>query len=223
MGWYLAPSLIALRAETNKRWPNRDHRSDGSIGDASHSARISDHNPDWDDGGVVRATDTDIDGIDVGLFLRSTIGDQRVQYVIHNRRIYSRTWGFTSRVYIGSNPHTAHIHVSLRHTDAAEKDVSAWFSNVPPVTLPAVDLSNMRRAFRTLDTDTVRPGVKRVQRALNARLDAVTPIDGRAGYHTRALYRAWQRSLGYKGTNANGVPGLTSLTKLGAGRFRVIP
>ena len=38
---------------------------------------------------------------------------------------------------------------------------------------------------------------------------------------TIAAYAKYQKSLGYTGLDANGLPGKTSLTKLGAGRFTV--
>lgn len=126
MTYYLAHSLVRLRDEVNARWPNRDKTSDGWIGDTSHQARKSDHNPDWDAGGVVRAIDIDIDGIDVDLLLRSVIGDHRVWYVIFNRKIYSRTYGFVARDYNGSNPHEKHVHVSISHSKDAETDTTRW-------------------------------------------------------------------------------------------------
>ena len=55
MAWRLARSLETLRAQINALSPNRSKASDGTIGDAAHSARTSDHNPDG--GGVVRALD----------------------------------------------------------------------------------------------------------------------------------------------------------------------
>ncbi|YAL83069.1 peptidoglycan-binding protein [Dermacoccaceae bacterium W4C1] len=45
--------------------------------------------------------------------------------------------------------------------------------------------------------------------------------DGHFGTATVTAYAAYQRSLGYTGLDANGLPGRTSLTKLGAGRFTV--
>jgi len=135
--YYLAPSLVALRNEINARWPNRDKASDGWIGDASHAARKSDHNPDWDAGGVVRAIDADRDGINVAELLAATVRDHRVAYVIWDRRIASATEDGTPwdwEPYDGTNPHTQHVHISIRHTRAAETDASAWFTQEDSVT-----------------------------------------------------------------------------------------
>lgn len=63
-------------------------------------------------------------------------------------------------------------------------------------------------------------GVKEIQRALRARGYGTT-VDGWFGTGTRADYAAWQRHLGYEGLGANGIPGPTSLTKLGNNRFEV--
>ncbi|WP_020385876.1 hypothetical protein [Kribbella catacumbae] len=128
--WYLAASLVALRTEINRRWPDRDKASDGALGDASHAARPSDHNPDWDAGGVVRAIDVDKDGIDVQELLDAVVRDPRVAYVIWNRRIASATddgqpWDWEP--YNGTNPHDKHVHISIKHTKAAETDTTRWF------------------------------------------------------------------------------------------------
>ena len=118
MAYYLAPSLVDLRSECNTRWPDRDKGSDGWIGDPSHQARVSDHNPDYSAGGIVRAIDVDKDGISVEDFLNAVIYDNRTSYCIYNGRI----WGGTRwRKYEGSNPHTKHVHVSIKHTTAAAK------------------------------------------------------------------------------------------------------
>jgi peptidoglycan hydrolase-like protein with peptidoglycan-binding domain len=63
--------------------------------------------------------------------------------------------------------------------------------------------------------------VKRVQRALSAE-GIRTPADGNYGEGTTASYRAWQHRLGYRGMDANGLPGITSLRRLGKGRFTVV-
>ena len=132
MSYFLAASLVKLRNEVNALWPNRSKVSDGWIGDAAHSARKSDHNPDWSAPGrrrgVVRALDITTRGIDVDRLLRHTTNDSRVAYVIYNRRIYTHSRGWYA--YTGSNPHTSHVHVSIAHTSTAENDTKTWISSV---------------------------------------------------------------------------------------------
>ncbi|GAA2143076.1 peptidoglycan-binding domain-containing protein [Actinomadura napierensis] len=95
--------------------------------------------------------------------------------------------------------------------------------------LPAVDMEatvlaaqiDPRRADDTL-TPGAKDSVLAVERALQARdlLDARW-VDGYFGTETISAYAAYQRSLGYTGLAANGLPGTTSLTKLGQNRFTV--
>lgn len=55
-----------------------------------------------------------------------------------------------------------------------------------------------------------------VEQALQAKgLLAAAQSDGHYGTSTLNAYAAWQRSLGYSGLDANGVPGRSSLTQLG--------
>ncbi|GAA3123286.1 hypothetical protein GCM10010521_07890 [Streptomyces rameus] len=59
--------------------------------------------------------------------------------------------------------------------------------------------------------------VKALQRALIAAGFSVP--DGATGFfgtQTRSAYAAWQRSIGFEGPDADGFPGCSSLTKLGA-------
>lgn len=111
----LAPVLVRGRADINARWPQRDRRSDGWIGDRAHQRQgsKSDHNPD--PRGIVHALDIDADGIDTALLVAALCAHPSTQYVIYNRKIYSRSYGFRPRAYIGSNPHTSHIHWSIQH------------------------------------------------------------------------------------------------------------
>ncbi|SPL93343.1 unnamed protein product [[Actinomadura] parvosata subsp. kistnae] len=73
---------------------------------------------------------------------------------------------------------------------------------------------------------TLTPGAKDsvllVEQALRDRslLDAKW-VDGYFGTTTVAAYAKYQKSLGLTGLDANGLPGKASLTKLGAGRFKV--
>jgi hypothetical protein len=173
MSYYLAPSLVKLRDEVNARWPNRDKASDGWIGDPSHSSRASDHNPDWNAGGVVRALDVDKDGIDVDAVLAEVIGDPRVWYVIWDSHIYSRTYNWTKRAYSGSNPHDKHFHVSLVHSRDSENDTSEWLAKPTYTRGPEVDrsLTLLRRALRKV----IHPERQR-GRAIKAALDSLRSI-----------------------------------------------
>lgn len=137
--WRNCKASVALVEEINVRWPGRDKTSDGTIGDAAHAARTSDHNP-WvvivENGremGIVRARDIDHDGIDAAWlaeYLRQlgAKGDARLAgggYVIYNRRITNpdfKSW----RTYTGSNPHTAHVHVSFSTNRAGYDSTASW-------------------------------------------------------------------------------------------------
>ena len=131
----LSKGAAKLREQMNTRFPKRDTRSDGWLGDRRHAARVSDHNPDRN--GVVHAIDIDAD------FGRSSAGSagvlaeqlreygrsgkkgsDRLKYVIYNRRICSPREDWAWRPYHGANPHTGHIHVSV--TEAADTDGSMW-------------------------------------------------------------------------------------------------
>ena len=118
----LSKAAEQLRKEVNLKYPKRDKRSDGWIGDSAHSKRKSDHNPDKD--GWVRAIDIDADlnkSNKESWLLAERIKDiatkdNRISYIIHQGRIVSRKSKWTWRVYKGSNPHVSHIHVSFNPT-----------------------------------------------------------------------------------------------------------
>ncbi|MFB9723444.1 peptidoglycan-binding domain-containing protein [Planobispora longispora] len=78
-----------------------------------------------------------------------------------------------------------------------------------------------RRSDETL-TPGAEASVLLVEQALRDRrlLDAKW-VDGYFGSTTVTAYAKFQKSLGYTRSAANGLPGKASLTKLGAGRFRV--
>jgi len=117
----LSKAAEQLRSEINVKYPKRDKRSDGWIGDTAHNARKSDHNPDKQ--GWVRAIDIDSDlaksSSKESWLLAEQIktialkGDKRISYVIHQHRIASPLKNWAWRVYKGSNPHVSHIHISF--------------------------------------------------------------------------------------------------------------
>jgi len=147
--WVLIDCLIALRNEFNSLNPNRDKGADGSIGDSAHTSS-SDHTPD-EDSDVLRDHDADskneVHAIDIdstgpwpkpfGTIISELVAREKAEYesadivgrlqnVIYNRRIASRSWGWTWRDYTGTDPHTNHAHISGRYTTAQENDTRSW-------------------------------------------------------------------------------------------------
>lgn len=123
-GYYLAPSLVVLRAEIDTRWPHRDRTSDGWIGDTAHQARPSDHNPN--SRGSVNAIDVDEDGLDFATVFARIRRHPSARYVIYERRLYHRLRGWRPEPYSGTNPHDKHFHVSIDQTREAEQDRRPW-------------------------------------------------------------------------------------------------
>lgn len=87
---------------------------------------------------------------------------------------------------------------------------------------PVVDLSNLIAASKAdpkakQGHTTHAADVKVVEAALKAEklLASTYASDGSFGTTTVTAYAAWQRKCGYKGADANGIPGSASLTKLG--------
>lgn len=129
--WRLAPCLVALVDETDELYPARTRTADGSIGDPAHQDRVSDHNPD--DSGDVLAVDITDDkpaGCDVQRLMDHLVAtrDDRVKYLIHQRVVVNcNDW--KPRRYTGDNPHTYHLHISVR--DTAKQDTSQWWPPQP--------------------------------------------------------------------------------------------
>lgn len=126
MSWQLSLAGFTLREQINRAFPNRDRRSDGTIGDSSHSARKSDHNPDAK--GWVRAIDIDANLSDdpkAAYVLANQLRvlarrDRRLSYIIFNRRMASRRTLWRWVRYRGINGHEKHIHCSF--TKKGDKD-----------------------------------------------------------------------------------------------------
>lgn len=121
----LVAAGVKLRKQVDRRWPKRDRRSDGWIGDRAHQARKSDHNPDSK--GFVHALDIDADldkndpkaaqrlANELVAYAKSgKPGADRIKYVVFNDRIASGTYKNTFWDWRGSGyGHMHHIHVSF--------------------------------------------------------------------------------------------------------------
>ena len=164
--YHLCDAGVTLRSQIDKRWPKRDKASDGWIGDASHQAAVSDHNPDYSAGGVVRAIDVDSNLGEKGAMDtlarqlaacgRDRRDNDRLSYIIWDHRIATNTYGWVWKPYSGVDPHTNHMHVSF--TDRGD-DRGGEF-DLPVFTAPA------RHRLRNLIT-RLRKRITNARRRLN--------------------------------------------------------
>jgi hypothetical protein len=133
----LANSLDKLRSQINTKYPNRDKKSDGWIGDAKHKSRSSDHNAWFNDkrgSGIVSALDIDKDltptvKVDVIVNALFASKDKRIKYIIFNLRITERNkQGVIYKwiPYHGKNSHKEHAHVSVKSDANLFDDASNW-------------------------------------------------------------------------------------------------
>lgn len=96
------------------------------MGDPAHQGRKSDHN----DGLAIDLTHDPGSGFDAGRLAEalrrqmSGAPQGRITYIIWNRQIASikRAWAW--RPYTGSNPHTSHVHISIKAT--ARNETRPW-------------------------------------------------------------------------------------------------
>jgi hypothetical protein len=146
-GPVLVACLVALRAEFDAQYPGRDKGADGWIGDAAHQQESSDHNPD--ETGRTPFEDDDkineVHALDIDKDLRAAGGaaalnadverirlahqtgrDDRLQNIIWQGRIASRSWGWDWHTYTGASKHFDHAHFSARYVTATENDTSPW-------------------------------------------------------------------------------------------------
>lgn len=144
----IAKSLDVLRSQLNTMYPNRSKTSDGWIGDTSHAAGQSDHNPN--SSGVVTALDITHDpvhGLDARKIAEALVAsrDPRIKYVISNREINSSTvspWQW--RTFTGSNPHTQHLHLSVVSDANLYDSTTTWSLSGAP---KAVSVAKMYRSL----------------------------------------------------------------------------
>lgn len=96
------------------------------MGDPAHQSRVSDHNL----GNAIDVTHSPGSGLSAAWLAEilrrqmSTTPTGRITYIIWNRRIASPTGGWRWRPYSGPNPHTTHVHVSIKAS--ARGEVRPW-------------------------------------------------------------------------------------------------
>jgi len=206
MNWRVAKSLDQLLNEINTFAPNRSKASDGSIGDAAHASRASDHNPYIKLGGVgiVRARDFTHDparGFDSYAFARSLAksGDPRIRYIISNGQIFTPTVSSSWRTYSGSNPHDHHAHVSVSESASLFDSTTNWQWEAGMKAMPGD-----RPVVPQITDPVLRQGakgedVRRLQTLLGIK------VDGDFGPATKKAVAAFQAA---RGLAADGIVGL---------------
>jgi len=221
MAWRNANASVSLVNAVNARWPGRSKASDGTIGDAAHASRSSDHNPWVKVGGVgvVRARDITGAGIDPSwlaeqLRLAGRAGDSRLTgggYVIYNHRITTPDFSGWKR-YTGSNPHTKHVHVSFSQNRAGFDRTDGWaFLGGGPVSAGGA----VGSAKPAANAD-----VKWIQDRLNYWGFNAGTADGINGPKTKAAVVAFQKA---KGLGADGIVGPKTRAALSANKPAAAP
>lgn len=206
--WKVAESLDRLLAQLNAIAPNRSKVSDGSIGDAAHAARTSDHDP-WlvlSGQPLVSARDFTNDpagGLNCAKLRDALVRarDSRVKYLIFNDQIISGSAGpapWTARSYAyagpGRNRHEHHLHLSVV-ADERCRDASPWM--LPGLAGGAATPAPTSGAV--LRKGDSGPEVLRLQTILTTRYPAYahwSPLTDFFGDQTDAAVREFQRRSG---------------------------
>lgn len=194
VAWYVAKSIRGALAQANTRWPSRSKSADGTIGDASHSSRTSDHNPASN--GCVHAFDLTHDpahGVDtyklwdsLRLRAKSVASFARiVKYLISNDRFASAATAWEWEPYANHtsmganrNRHTHHGHCSINYSYEAENWAGSWWTQEEEDVLTAVSreefdelVAKVSRILDVVEETVVVEGAKK-------RVDGIKLIKG---------------------------------------------
>jgi hypothetical protein len=135
-----APSAIAALRQATALRPKRKKASDGLLPSKAHVHQNP--NSDHNSGYAVDITHDPAFGIDCKVAFIELQKDPRVKYLIFNHTIWSQEKGV--RGYSGANPHTKHLHISIKET--CGDDTSPWF----PWLGAATKLSKVKAAIKPL-------------------------------------------------------------------------
>ena len=194
-GWRVANSLVTLGRQLSDVWP-QSGPTDGTLGDRSHAARKSDHNPN--SANIVTAIDVDEVVEDRGQQLVDVLvasRDPRIKYIIHEGRIW-RSYpkpgipAWTPGPYTGSNAHLGHVHLSVSTLAALYDDPRRWQldeGDTTMTTLKQGDTGNTVGLYQTA-LSVWNPFIA-------AAIGAETfPIDGAFGPNTVKAVKLYQKA-----------------------------
>jgi len=126
------PAAIAVLRQATALAPKRNKASDGLLPSKAHikASPNSDHNT----GLAVDLTHDPKAGIDCAVIFEKLKEDERVSYLIFNKKIWSRQLAKSgNRFYSGSNPHSKHLHISINADSANDTSPWFWWMNQPKV------------------------------------------------------------------------------------------
>ena len=145
------PAAIAVLRQATALRPTRKKISDGLLPSAAHrkASPDSDHNK----GLAVDLTHDPKNGIDCEKIFEKLKEDERVEYLIFNKKIWSRAKADAgNRPYIGSNPHTKHLHISINSGCGSDTSPWFWWMNSPkPINQIIAVLSSLpaKKVYKT--------------------------------------------------------------------------
>jgi peptidoglycan hydrolase-like protein with peptidoglycan-binding domain len=226
-----AKNMQALTNDIKRRYPGVVIYG---VGDDAHKLRTSDHNEDDTVGSKAAQTDADNvpehRAIDVMLgasFLKSDadllVGNLtkdpasrvRLQYVIFNGKIWSRSNSWNEDEYTGEDSHSGHVHISGHAAD--DENDSPW----PAVDLraPSATPAPVPQIVKKGDSgDTVRHIQMFLRNNFPVYRDYVSynrgrllEVDGNFGGQTEAWVKEFQRRTGLK---QDGVVGPKTFSKM---------
>lgn len=116
------PAALAVLRQATALAPKRKKASDGLLPSAAHLK--ANPNSDHNIGLAADLTHDPKNGIDGAVIFKELQKDPRVKYLIFNRKIWQKSTGV--KKYTGSNPHTSHIHISIKPAKA--NDTSPWLA-----------------------------------------------------------------------------------------------
>jgi hypothetical protein len=121
------PAAIAVLRQATALSPKRKKLSDGLLPSAAPN---SDHNT----GLAVDLTHDPKNGVDCAIIFEKLKEDERVSYLIFNKKIWSRKLAKSgNRPYTGSNAHTKHLHISINPDSANDTSPWFWWMNQPKI------------------------------------------------------------------------------------------
>lgn len=127
-----SPAALAVLRQATALVPKRKKASDGLLPSAAHvkTNPTSDHNT----GLAVDLTHDPKNGIDCAVIFEKLKEDERVKYLIFNKKIWARDKARAgNRPYTGNNAHDKHLHISINPDSADDTSPWFWWLNQPTV------------------------------------------------------------------------------------------